>query len=178
MFKRKIQYEVVPAGDYNDFSDRYEQEEPTKRTNAMFGVGIAATASLATYAVTSYANPTIPTAVVSPTSIPPVLEPLNVLAHDPTIPVTMLTNPEMIQTGMIAESSLNVLTMALDPVIQILVAISFPIASVIMIGSCFYFMFGKSEKAWGNIMAAGLGYILLQMSPLFLGILKEIGRAI
>lgn len=81
-------------------------------------------------------------------------------------------------TGMVAGTSLKVLASALDPVIQILVAISLPVASIVMVGGCFYFMFGNSEKAWSTIQNAGLGYILIQMSPLFIKVLKEIGSAI
>lgn len=39
-------------------------------------------------------------------------------------------------------------------------------------------MLGNSEKAWSTIMNAGLGYVLIQMSPLFLDILKTIGEAV
>jgi len=70
------------------------------------------------------------------------------------------------------------LTTILDPLIQVMIAISFPVASVIMIGACFFFMFNNSEKAWSMIMKAGLGYVLIQMSPLFLEILRTIGRAV
>ncbi|WP_036201510.1 hypothetical protein [Ureibacillus sinduriensis] len=83
-----------------------------------------------------------------------------------------------IPTGFIADTSLNALANILDPVIQILVAISFPIASVIMIGACFFFMFGNSDKAWSMILNAGLGYVLIQLSPLFLDILKTVGASV
>lgn len=83
-----------------------------------------------------------------------------------------------IPTGFIADKSLEMLANVLDPFIQIMVAISFPVASVIMIGACFFFMFGNSEKAWSMIMNAGLGYVLIQISPLFLEILRQIGEAV
>jgi len=83
----------------------------------------------------------------------------------------------MIQKRLIADKSLEMLATILDPVVQVLVAISFPVASVIMAGACFFFMFGNSEKAWSIIMNAGLGYVI-QMSPLFLEILRTIGEAI
>ncbi|MDM5350251.1 hypothetical protein QUF65_05075 [Lysinibacillus sphaericus] len=91
-----------------------------------------------------------------------------------TIPVN--TIPQ--HTGIIADKSLEILATALDSVIQILVAISFPIASVVMVGACFFFMLGNSEKAWSIIMNAGSGYILIQMSLLFLEILRTIGKAV
>lgn len=80
--------------------------------------------------------------------------------------------------GIIADASLEMLANVLDPVTQILVAISFPIASVIMIGACFFFMIGNTEKAWSMIMNAGLGYVLIQLSPLFLEILRKVGEAV
>lgn len=90
-----------------------------------------------------------------------------------TVPTT-----SVLPTGAIADKSLEILAGVLDPVVQILVAISFPVASVIMIGACFFFMFGNSERAWGMIMNAGLGYVLIQISPLFLEILRTVGEAI
>jgi len=80
--------------------------------------------------------------------------------------------------SVIGEQSLHIIAHALDPLIQLMVALSFPIASVIMVGSCFFFMFGDNEKAWSGIMKAGLGYVLIQLSPLFLKIMKEVGSAV
>lgn len=76
------------------------------------------------------------------------------------------------------EQALSTLAHALDPVIDILVALSFPIASVVIVGSCFLFMFGNSEKAWTGIQNAGLGYVLIQVSPLILDVLKQVGSAV
>ncbi|MFF2176648.1 hypothetical protein ACFVT8_09355 [Lysinibacillus sp. NPDC058147] len=90
------------------------------------------------------------------------------------VPLNAIAQP----TGIIVDKSLDILTTILDPLIQVMVSISFPIASVIMIGACFFFMFGNNEKAWSMIMNAGLGYVLIQMSPLFLKILRTIGKAI
>ncbi|WP_433957016.1 hypothetical protein [Cytobacillus horneckiae] len=76
------------------------------------------------------------------------------------------------------EQTLSALAHALDPVIDILIALSFPIASVVIVGACFFFMFGNAEKAWGMIQNAGLGYVLIQVSPLILNVLKQVGNAI
>jgi hypothetical protein len=78
----------------------------------------------------------------------------------------------------IATTSLSILAHALDPIIQILVAISLPVASIVMIGGCFFFMFGKSEKAWSTIQNAGLGYLLIQLSPLFIKVLEQVGKSL
>jgi hypothetical protein len=81
-------------------------------------------------------------------------------------------------TQYVAGSTLNILAHALDPIVQILVAISLPVASIVMIGGCFFFMFGNSEKAWGTIQNAGLGYILIQLSPLFIKVLEQVGKSL
>lgn len=81
-------------------------------------------------------------------------------------------------TQVVAGTTLQVLAHALDPLTQILVAISLPVASVVMIGGCFFFMFGQSEKAWSTIQNAGLGYILIQLSPLFIKVLEQVGKSI
>lgn len=186
MGKRKLQYDVVPESAYTDFSDRYEKEKSSPSNRALLGAGIAATASLSTYAITKIINTTsttIPTTTTT-TVIPPittpiiesVAEPLNVLSQFPSsIPVY---SPEIIQTGLIADTSLNMIANILDPVIQILVAFSLPIASLIIVGSFFMLMMSQSEKALSWIMNAGLGYVLIQLSPLFLMVLRQIGKAI
>jgi hypothetical protein len=74
--------------------------------------------------------------------------------------------------------TLSTLAHVLDPVIDILVALSFPIASVIIVGSCFQFMFDRSDKGWQMIQNAGLGYVLIQVSPLILDVLKQVGTAV
>ncbi|MDF2068018.1 hypothetical protein [Bacillus sp. Cr_A10] len=66
----------------------------------------------------------------------------------------------------------------LDQLISIMVAISFPIASVIMLGGAFFFILGYTEKAWQTIFNAGYGYAIIQMSPLFLEILRKVGEAV
>lgn len=78
----------------------------------------------------------------------------------------------------IAGTTLQVLSHALDPIVQILVAVSLPVASIVMIGGCFFFMFGNSDKAWNTIQNAGLGYILIQLSPLFIKVLEQIGKSL
>lgn len=122
----------------------------------------------------TYTTTTIPvTAPIANTPLIPVPSPFT------TESVALLQTPVVAQpTGIIADTSLDMLANILDPLVQIMVAISFPIASVIMVGSCFFFMFGNSEKAWSGIMKAGLGYVIIQMSPLFLSILRQVGEAV
>lgn len=80
-------------------------------------------------------------------------------------------------TEFAGHTAMETLAHALDPLVDILVALSFPVASVIIVGGCFFFMIGRSEKGWSSIMNAGLGYVLIQISPLILNLLKDIGSA-
>ena len=77
----------------------------------------------------------------------------------------------------VGENTLSMLAHVLDPLVDIMVALSFPIASVVIVGACFFFMFGKAEKAWTMIQNAGLGYVLIQVSPLIMDVLKKVGDA-
>ncbi|PID15613.1 hypothetical protein CSV63_07500 [Sporosarcina sp. P34] len=171
MFKKKSVIEVVPESEYTDFSHRYNIKDA-----ALVGATVGV-ASLATYVWTMPE----PIAAEPVQAIEPILEPVNVLMNQPSIPMNSDLLPvtsDVIQTGVIGDASLNMLANVLDPLIQLLVAISFPIASVIMVGGCFFFMIGRSEKAWEVIFNSGLGYVLVQMSPIFLNILREVGKAV
>lgn len=185
MFKRKNKIEVVPPHEYTDFSHRDPKDAYATRKD----VAIAAITPIAlgapfiahrlmntpeTYSATTIpVNAQIPASspLIEPTS--PIIEPMNVLAQTPAVSPDM-----MIPTGYVADKSLETLANILDPIIEILMVVSFPIASVIMIGGSFFFLLGNSEKAWSTIFNAALGYIIIQMSPLFLQIMREVGEAI
>lgn len=174
MFKRKHKIEVVPESEYTDFSHRFNEDRDKYATKRTVAVASLVPLTVGTTLVVHRFKSTPEVVTVSA----PVTEPINVLAQTPVFTPTPITSPEMIPTGYIAEKSLETFANILDPVVQILVAISFPIASVIMVGACFFFMFGNNEKAWSMIMNAGLGYVLIQMSPLFLEILRQVGKAV
>lgn len=175
MFKKRIKPEVVPVNEYTDYSDRFKGDEKyATLKHVAIAAAIPSTVAVGTgLFMFNKFNDTYSSATI-PVNVPQqVMEP--VVAQIPSaIPVNSFPQ----QTGIIAEKSLEILATALDPLVQILVAISFPIASVIMVGGCFFFMLGNSECAWNTIMNAGLGYVLIQMSPLFLEILRTIGEAI
>lgn len=94
------------------------------------------------------------------------------------IPVSTQMDVPANATQWMGEQTLHALAHILDPVVDILVALSLPVASVIIVGSCFFFMFGKPDKAWSSIQSAGLGYVLIQVSPLILNVLKQVGNAV
>lgn len=95
-----------------------------------------------------------------------------------TIPTSTPIAVEATAKEWMSEQTLSTLAHVLDPVVDILVALSFPIASVIIVGSCFQFMFDRADKGWTMIQNAGLGYVLIQVSPLILDVLKQVGNAV
>lgn len=118
---------------------------------------------------------------IAATSIFPfALFPLVASAQGPdAIPV--VNQPEAVPVGAtewMSKQALETIAHALDPLVDLMVALSFPIASVVIIGACFFFMLGKSERAWSGIQNAGLGYVLIQIMPLLLNVLKEVGNAV
>lgn len=180
MFKQKYKIEVVPESEYTDFSSRLKAEGD-QYASKKYMVGAALIPAITSVGLIAHRLSDSQSSAIIPVSAPVptlLIEPVNVITQTPTLPLNITSTPEMIPTGFIADSSLTMLANVLDPLIQIMVAISFPIASVIMIGGSFFFMLGNSEKAWQTIFNAGLGYVIIQMSPLFLDILREVGEAV
>lgn len=182
MFKRNQKIEVVPESEWNDFSDRVPGDAyATRKDLAIAALApVAIGAPFVAYRLLN--TPETYTAATIPVSSQ-VVETIPVLSQPtPTnLPIDLsstVTPDVMIPTGFIADKSLETLATVLDPLVQILTAVSFPIASVIMIGGSFFFMLGNSEKAWATIFNAALGYIIIQMSPLFLEILRQVGESV
>lgn len=67
---------------------------------------------------------------------------------------------------------------AFDPLLDLMVSISFPIAGIMLTGGALLLMIGQKERGFSLIMNSALGYVLVQMSPLFLELLASIGNAI
>lgn len=123
----------------------------------------------------TYTATTIPVSTPSIVTTPP---PLQIPSMPSSTAIEQMSPVVAQPVGFIADTSLEMLATILDPIVQLMVTISLPIASVIIMASFFYFMFGNAEKAWDMIMKAGLGYVLIQLSPMFLEILKQVGEAV
>jgi hypothetical protein len=81
-------------------------------------------------------------------------------------------------TRFITGESLVMLSHILDPFVQILDVLPLPAALIAMLVSGYFFMFGRPEKVWTSIQNAGLGYILIQLSPLFIKVLEGVGKSL
>jgi len=179
MFK-KNKVRVVPVEEYTDFSERETKYATRKDVAIMSAIPTIGAVGLFGYNKLNTTNVVTNHAAEQLTTVS-----YQVVKPVPDVPPTTLPQPQpdamlegAVQTGYIADKSLEMLANILDPLIDIMVAISFPIASVIMVGGCFFFMLGNSEKAWSMIMNASLGYVLISLSPLFLDILRTLGNTV
>ncbi|SOC12937.1 hypothetical protein SAMN05880501_10777 [Ureibacillus xyleni] len=196
MFFKRKKVEVVKASELTDYSERFKEFEKMRKEDKKYAtrktVAIAATApatvSVGLAAYNYFKSDTLPTTsfyeasnVIEPfktLSAQPLIEPSALTeTYTPLVVNTIPTNIIPEPTGVIADASLTALATVLDPIIELLVAISFPIASVIVVCAFFLIMIGNKEKAFDMMMHAGLGYILIQLSPMFLEILKTVGEA-
>lgn len=168
MFFKKNKVEVVPESEYTDFGDQYATK---KHLAIAMCVPTAASVGLVAWnSLQRIAESPVKEVVSNVESISGVTN-----AAVNTIPVNAFTD----KTGEIAgDMALSTFATIMDPILDILVALSLPVASVILVGSLFMIMLGMKEKAYGLMMNAGLGYVLIQMSPLLLKILEASGNAV
>lgn len=67
---------------------------------------------------------------------------------------------------------------AFDPLIDLIQALAYPIAGVMIAGGCLFIMCGQRDKGMGMLQNAAMGYILVQLSPLMLKLLVGIGGSV
>lgn len=67
---------------------------------------------------------------------------------------------------------------AFDPLINLMIDLALPIAGVMLTGGALLIMIGQKEKGFTLIMNSSIGYVLVNLSPLFLSLLESVGKAI
>lgn len=72
----------------------------------------------------------------------------------------------------------EVILHAMDPLIELIKALSYPIAGVMIAGGCLFIMVQSKEKGMEMIRNAAIGYILVQLSPLFLKLLVGVATGL
>jgi hypothetical protein len=65
-----------------------------------------------------------------------------------------------------------------DPLIQLLIGVSFPVASALILFKLFMGFFVDQAQVWEGIGKVALVYILIQMFPVFSAILKQLGTLV
>ena len=166
MFFKKNKVEVVPESEWTDFGSQH-----ATRKDLAIAACVPTVASLGMVAWNSLTKVSTPVEVASYTAV-----------SGPAIPQgtpdTYTAIPTGAVTDHIAGTSLDVLTTIMNPIIDILVALALPLASLMMVGACFFIILGQKEKAYSIMFNSAIGYVLIQMSPMLLNILKTAGTAV
>ncbi|MFJ7681143.1 hypothetical protein [Peribacillus butanolivorans] len=85
---------------------------------------------------------------------------------------------ETVPVGAISGAITSQVIHAFDPLVELMVSLSLPIASVILTGAALMVMLNQKERGYSMMMQASIGYVLVQMIPLFIKLLAGIGAAI
>jgi hypothetical protein len=67
---------------------------------------------------------------------------------------------------------------AFDPLIGLVQALSYPVAMIVVLGGALFVMIGDKSKGFSMMQGAGLGYVLVQLTPLMLDILVSALRGL
>jgi hypothetical protein len=93
--------------------------------------------------------------------------------------VMAVTAPQAIPAAGIADKAAGEIIAAMahifDPLIDLVVTISFPVASAMIVFKLFMGFFRDQGEVWEGIGKISLVYVLIQMSPIFIKILKQLG---
>ncbi|MGE7880177.1 hypothetical protein [Peribacillus muralis] len=92
--------------------------------------------------------------------------------------VTSAPPIDAVPAGAISGAITSQVIHAFDPLVELMVSLSLPIASVILTGAALMVMINQKEKGYSLMMQASVGYVLVQMIPLFIKLLAGIGAAI
>lgn len=67
---------------------------------------------------------------------------------------------------------------AFDPLVDLMMSISLPIAAVIITGAALMVLMGFKERGYPMMFSASIGYCLVQLTPMFIKILAGVGGAL
>jgi hypothetical protein len=91
--------------------------------------------------------------------------------------VKVFAQPETVPVA-VSDGIKNQIIHAFDPLINLVQVLSYPIGFIMVSAGCLFIMVGQKEKGMGMIQTAAIGYILVQLAPLFMKILVGIGGAV
>jgi hypothetical protein len=107
-----------------------------------------------------------------------------------TIPILLATRalPAMAATSGGAAAAMPVVSIpgpikekiihAFDPLVDLMVGLSVPIAGVMITGGALMILIGQKDTGFKWIMNASLGYVLVQLSPMLINLLIGVGAAV
>lgn len=62
---------------------------------------------------------------------------------------------------------------AFEPLIGLIQGMAYPVAMVVVLGGAIFVMIGNSDKGFGMMQKAGLGYLLVMIAPMILDVLVD-----
>lgn len=87
-----------------------------------------------------------------------------------------------VQNGMIPVTATGDMvakvTSAFDPLIDIMVGLSLPIAGVMLTAGALLIMIGQKEMGYKLLINCGMGYVLVNLTPIGMDILSMVGDAV
>ena len=88
------------------------------------------------------------------------------------------TEPEAVAVNALTDKVKGTVIHAFDPLIDLVIALSYPIAGVMIAAGSLFVMIGNKEKGYSMITTAAIGYILVQLSPMMMDLLVQIGNEV
>lgn len=88
--------------------------------------------------------------------------------------IPLATAPLWTAMHVSAETSMQSQMMtAFGPLIDLIQAMAYPVAMVVVLGGALSIMIGNKEKGFAMIQTAGLGYVLVMLAPMILDVLVD-----
>lgn len=81
-------------------------------------------------------------------------------------------------TGAVSGAVKSQIVHAFDPLVDLMMSLSLPIASVIITGAALMIMLGLKERGYNLMFTGCIGYVLIQLTPMFIKILAGVGGAL
>jgi Type IV secretion system pilin len=105
-----------------------------------------------------------------------------------TLPIALITRgiPAMAATGDVVavpvagipDAVKEKIIHAFDPLVDLMLSLSAPIAGVMITGGALMVLVNMKEKGYSMIMSSCIGYILVQLTPMLINLLFGVGSAI
>lgn len=99
------------------------------------------------------------------------------LAFTPLTQATPASAHEAV-TAMAQGQMYDKMIIAFNPLIDLIQALAYPIAMVVVLGGAIMVMINQKEKGYSMMMGAGLGYVLVNMTPMILNILVDAMKSV
>jgi hypothetical protein len=94
------------------------------------------------------------------------------------IPAAAAAGPEAVTVLAPTDAMYDKMLHAFDPLIMLVQSLAYPVAMVVVLGGAIMVMINQKEKGFSMMQTAGLGYVLVQMTPLVLNILVDAMKAV